>query len=80
MRARLSVESKLPATDKLPLIETLPGMVIEPDASIVRPATPLFTNAIAPATGLIIPVFALLANFKAQLDSEPGDKALFTPS
>jgi hypothetical protein len=55
-------------------------MVIEPDASIVRPATPLFTNAIAPATGLMIPVFALLANFKAQLDSEPGDKALFTPS
>jgi len=80
MRARLSVEVKLPRTDKLPPMETLPGMVIEPDASIVKPATPLLTRAMAPGAGLMIPVFALLANFKAQLDREPGEKPLLTPS
>jgi hypothetical protein len=74
------VDSKEPDTVKPPEINTLPGIVIEPDESIVRPATPLATSAICPMPGLMIPVLALLANFKAQLDKEPGERLEFTQS
>jgi hypothetical protein len=80
MRARLSGEIKLPETVNEPVIETFPGMEIDPDESIVKRATPLETNAMAAGEGLMIPVLALLANFKAQLVKEPGDNPLFTPS
>jgi len=83
-KARISASSdvleKAPVTSRLPEIVTLPGMVIEPDVSIVSLATPPVTKAISPILGLIIPVLLLLANFKAQLESEPGARLEFVPS
>ena len=46
MSARLSDEVNVPDTVKSPVMETLPGMVTEPDESIVSLATPPVTNAI----------------------------------
>ena len=70
-----SVELKAPVTVKLPAMETFPGMVIAPAVSIVSLATPPVTRAILSAPGLIIPVLKSPANFRAQLDKEPGASA-----
>ena len=45
MRAMLSLELNNPFTVKLPVIETLPGIVIDPLPSIVSLATPPVTIA-----------------------------------
>jgi hypothetical protein len=57
IRSKVSFDNDEPNTVKFPVMETFPGMAIEPDASIVRLATPLLTSASEPTVGLMIPVF-----------------------
>jgi hypothetical protein len=74
IRARISGELKDPLTVKLLEIVT------DPVESIVRLATPLLTKLTAPVDGLYMPVFALLANFKAGLARDPEEREELTPS
>jgi hypothetical protein len=70
MRAMLSLELNNPLTDRFPEMETLPGIVTDPDPSIVSRATPPVTIDMLSDEGLIIPVFGSFANLRAQLVNE----------
>ena len=80
MRASVSEEVNVPVTVNDPEITAFPGMVTDPDVSIVRPAIPFAAKATVPTEGLYNPVPKLDANFSAQLARDPEEKTLFVPS